>query len=105
VRSGQWEVTYADVQVVALVSRGPGSEAYRARHAFSPAREPAGLLPAPLARRARQRLCYGRLLAGLGFSAQARAQLLEAETDAREDLPLRAEIARIAQTLRGVSSP
>jgi hypothetical protein len=106
VRGGRWQATYADVQVVALVERGPDSEAYRARHGFTPAREPAGLVAAPLARRARQRLCYGRLLAALGFPEQARSQLAVAETEAREDPALRAAIARIGQALpSGASSP
>jgi hypothetical protein len=103
-RGGQWQATYADAQVVALV--GPRSEDYRARHRFAPARDPAGLVSAPLARRARQRLCYGRLLAALGFAAEAEAQLDQAQTDARAEPPLRDEIARIAQALAsGASTP
>jgi len=106
VRGAEWQVTYADAQVVALVSRSPRSEAYRARHQFAPAREPPGLVRSPLARRARQRLCYGRLLAAIGFPREARAQLGEAETEAREDPALRGEISRIAQTLgSGASMP
>jgi hypothetical protein len=106
VKGGQWQVTYADAQVVALVIRSPRTEAYRASHLFAPAREPAGLVRAPLPRRARQRLCYGRLLAGLGFSEQARAQLDDAHAEAREDGPLRAELARIRQELpSGASTP
>jgi hypothetical protein len=99
VRGGHWQVTYADVQVVALVARSPRSEAYRARHLFSPAREPGGMVRAPLGRRARQRLCYGRLLGLLGFAGEARSQLAEAEGEARDDHALRAEIARVAQEL------
>jgi hypothetical protein len=81
------------------VARSPRSEAYRARHLFSPAREPGGMVRAPLGRRARQRLCYGRLLGLLGFAGEARSQLAEAEGEARDDHALRAEIARVAQEL------
>src|SRR5207248_5779283 len=98
-RGGQWQVTYADALIVALVSRSPRSEAYRARHLWTPAREPAGLVREPLARRARQRLCYGRLLAALGYADQARAQLDEAEGEAGQDQALRAQIARVRQDL------
>jgi hypothetical protein len=106
VRSGQWQVTYADAQTVALVSRTPRSEAYRASHLFAPVREPAGLVRAPAARRARQRLCYGRLLDAIGFGLQARAQLGEAEREASDEPPLRAEIARLGQLVgTGASKP
>ena len=105
-RGGQWQVTYADAQTVALVSRTPRSEAYRARHLFAPVREPGGLVRAPSARRARQRLCYGRLLDVIGFGYQARAQLVEAEREASDEPLLRAEIARLGQLVgTGASRP
>jgi hypothetical protein len=99
VRGGGWQVTHADVMAVALVPRTPVTENYRARHPFSPDQAPAGLVASPPARRARQRLCYGRLLAALGFTRPARVQLAEAQREAAADGSLRAEIARIAQRL------
>jgi hypothetical protein len=61
---------------------------------------------APLARRARQRLCYGRMLAALGFREEARGQLGEAAGEAGEDRPLRQQIARVTQDLvSGASTP
>jgi hypothetical protein len=96
---GDWVVTYADVQTVVLVNRTDQSADYRARHAFTPARLPAGLSGESPARRARQRLCYARLLGMLGFSRPAREQLTEADLLAGADRELRAEIAEARQTL------
>jgi hypothetical protein len=98
-RGGQWQATYADVQALVLVPRTSHTESYRNRHPFTPAGEPGGLLAAPAGRRARQRLCYGRLLGVLGYPGQARTQLNEAAREAAGDTDLRAEIARAVQRL------
>jgi hypothetical protein len=98
VSGGHWQVTYADVQTVVLVSRSPRSEEYRARHPFAPASEPPGLSIVPL-RRARQRLCYAQLLGRIGFVGPARAQLGRAASEGGSDAELRAAVARAAQAL------
>jgi hypothetical protein len=106
VEGGHWQLTYADVRALVLVNRSPRSEAYRARHPFTPPREPDGLVPARGPRRALQRVCYARLMSALGYVSDARVQLSEAATDAIDDLKLREEIARLAQALPdGTSAP
>jgi hypothetical protein len=103
---GAWQVTYADVQAVVLVPATPGTEAYRARHPFAPAAEPPGLVSRPPGRRARQRLCYARILGTLGYGAEARAQLDRATAEGGAGGGLGAEVARAAQALpSGTTAP
>jgi hypothetical protein len=71
-RSGQWAPTYADSETVVLVRVSPETAAYRARHPFTPPASPADLLSD--GRRTGQRLCYARVLDGLGYTDQAAAQ-------------------------------
>ena len=91
VAGGRWVASYADAQAVVLVGR---ETEYANRHPFSPPADPAGLLPAPPARRARQRLCYAQLLALLGDHPRSAAQLASARSDAgsHPDAELRAEL-------------
>jgi hypothetical protein len=98
--SGRWQVTYADVQAVVLVERTPATAAYRARHPFTPAPEPPGMVTAPAGRRARQRMCYARLVGALGFVAEARGLLARSVPDAAAEPTLLARIAELDQGLR-----
>jgi hypothetical protein len=104
VKGGGWQVTYADVSAVALVSRSDRTAAYRGSHAFVPAREPPGLLAHPAGRRARQRVCYARLIAALGFVEHAQAELEAASLEAAGDGALRDEIQRADQEI-GTTAP
>jgi hypothetical protein len=97
-RTGEWQPTYADPQVLVLVQRSPATASYRARHPLVAARDPAGLVATP-ARRARQRLCYAQLLDTLGLATDARAALEPARAEAADEPALGAEIARALQVM------
>jgi hypothetical protein len=88
-----WRVTHADVQAVVLVPASPGPR-------FVPAQEPVGLGTG--LRRARQRLCYARLLGALGYPDQARAQLVTTRAEAAGDEELRDELAAADREQRAV---
>jgi hypothetical protein len=90
---GGWEATYADAFTVVLVARRPETASYRARHPLTPAADPGDLVPGPASRRARQRLCYARVLRVLGLEAAARDAFARAAADATGDEDLTREIA------------